>query len=415
MRSWAHPHVPSLPGQAPEPVIFDSATRSLRPVGAAQRARLYICGITPYDATHLGHAATYVTFDLLNRALRDAGHEVDYCENVTDIDDPLLERADRDGIDWRDLAAFEITRFCDDMAALRVLPPRDFIGVIESMPQIAGDIAELCRAGVAYTLPVATEGVTGPDVYLDLSRLNSFGDVSGWTRAQMLAVSAERGGDPDRPGKRDALDPLLWRAARPGEPSWETDGLPAGRPGWHIECTTIATTHLGPRFDVQAGGIDLVFPHHEMSAVQAEALHGPDSFARLYLHQEMVGLDGHKMSKSRGNLVLVSRLRRQGVEPTAIRLVLLDRHYRRPWDWHDELLGDAQRRLDAWRAAVPTASVPDATALLAAIRDRLADDLDSPGALRAVDAWADGRTVGEPGEGGPLLADALDACLGIRL
>jgi len=315
---------------------------------------MYVCGITPYDATHLGHAATYVTFDLLGRALRDAGHEVRYVQNVTDVDEPLLERATRDGVEWTALAERGIALFREDMAALAVIAPDHYVGAVEGVPSVVKAVSDLLTEGTAYLVDVPEgEGQPGAgDVYFDLSRAPGFGSVSSWDRDQMMAVSAERGGDPDRAGKRDPLDPLLWRAARAGEPSWPGGDLGEGRPGWHMECTTIALDYLGMPFDIQGGGTDLIFPHHEMSAIQACGITGIAPFARTYVHQAMVGLEGEKMSKSKGNLVLVSALRRSGVDPMAIRLALLSRHYRVPWDWTDEVLIEAQRRLETWRAAL---------------------------------------------------------------
>ena len=234
----------------------------------------------------------------------------------------------------------------------------------------------------------------------------------------MMAVYAERGGDPGRAGKRDPLDPLLWRAAREGEPSWPGGELGDGRPGWHIECTTIALDYLGMSFDVQGGGTDLVFPHHEMSAVQASGITGASPFAHAYVHQAMVGLDGEKMSKSRGNLVLVSTLRQAGVDPMAIRLTVLAHHYRTPWDWTDQALAEAQERLSTWRKALSGNGGPPAEATIARIRECLANDLDAPGALAAVDDWAAASLAagGDTELGAPgLVGRALDAILGVRL
>ena len=449
MRSWAAPDVPDLRrvhGNGIEPVITDSRTSSRQPVGAEQTARLYICGITPYDATHMGHAATYVMFDLLHRVLLDAGHDVVYCENVTDVDDPLLERADRDNVKWQALAVRETDLFRADMAALRVLPPNYFIGVAEYVGPIGAAVARLLSSGAAYGVPV-TDGTatyaSATDIYLDLTQQPGFGSTSGWSEEQMTTVFADRGGDPEREGKRTPFDPLLWRAARALEPAWFVDGIGSGRPGWHIECTSIALDHLGPRFDVQAGGVDLVFPHHEMSAVQADALYGSDSFARLYLHQAMVGLNGEKMSKSKGNLVFVSKLRYDLVDPMAIRLALLAHHYAAPWDWTDEVLAEAQARLARWRAGVPSLAPAVQTALVARLRERLADDLDSPGALAAIDSAiaevqpeeaseaqagmpvtvsdqaldtaADRTSSQVPGQTSNQAADAIDALLGVEL
>jgi L-cysteine:1D-myo-inositol 2-amino-2-deoxy-alpha-D-glucopyranoside ligase len=376
---------------------------------------MYVCGITPYDATHLGHAATYVTFDVLGRALRDAGHQVEYVQNITDVDDPLIERAERDGLHWEHLATAEVALFREDMTDLGIIPPDHYIGVVESIRPIAAAVGEMLDRGVAYR--VSTPGAAGDDIYFDLSTEPGFGSVSNWTREQMMAVFADRGGDPERPGKRDALDPLLWRAARDGEPWWENERLGAGRPGWHIECSCIALEFLGMAFDIQGGGSDLIFPHHEMSAAQAVALTGKRPFARTYVHQAMVGLDGEKMSKSKGNLVLVSKLRADGVDPMAIRLALLAQHYRTDWEWTDDCLVRAERRLATWRSALSVNAGPGADATLARVRELLADDLDTPGALAAVDRWAHecltrgGTDIAAPG----IVARMLDALLGVRV
>jgi L-cysteine:1D-myo-inositol 2-amino-2-deoxy-alpha-D-glucopyranoside ligase len=407
MQSWPATAVPALPATAERrPVrVHDSSSGGPVEVGGTDgRARLYVCGITPYDATHLGHAATYLAFDTLVRTWLDAGLAVDYAQNVTDIDDPLLERAERDGRDWREVAARETQLFREDMTALRVLPPAHYVGAVEAMDDIAGAVVRLRDAGLTYD-------VDG-DVYFSVDAAPRFGVVSGLDRPAMTALFGQRGGDPDRPGKKDPLDALLWRAARPGEPSWDSP-LGPGRPGWHVECAAIALDRLGPAIDVQGGGSDLVFPHHEHSALEAEQLSGSAPFARAYVHAGMVGLDGEKMSKSLGNLVFVSRLREQGVDPRALRLALLDHHYRADVEWTDAVLARGQARLDRWRAAVDRPSGPDGQALLATVRAALADDLDAPRALAAVDAWAaaDGADAGAPA----LARDTVDALLGVDL
>jgi len=322
------------------------------------------------------------------------------------------------------LAEMEIALFREDMTALAVIAPDHYIGAVEGVPSVVKAVTDLLSTGAAYRVAVPEgEGVAGAsDIYFELSAAQDFGSVSSWDRDQMMAVFAERGGDPLRQGKHDALDPMLWRAAREGEPSWPGGELGEGRPGWHIECTTIALDYLGMAFDVQGGGTDLVFPHHEMSAIQACALTGESPFARAYVHQAMVGLDGEKMSKSQGNLVLVSTLRRSGVDPMAIRLTLLAHHYRTPWEWTDQVLVDAQTRLTTWRAGLSGNGGPPADATIVRIRECLANDLDTPGALSAVDEWVneslepgrtdrDGFELGAPG----LVGRALDALLGIRL
>jgi L-cysteine:1D-myo-inositol 2-amino-2-deoxy-alpha-D-glucopyranoside ligase len=373
---------------------------------------MYVCGITPYDATHLGHAATMITFDVINRVWRDNGLAVTYVQNVTDIDDPLLERATRDGEDWIVLAMRETALFREDMEALRILPPEHYVGAVESIPAIADEVINLLDAGIAYRLDDGSA-----DVYFDVSKDATFGYESNLTRPEMIALFAERGGDPERAGKRDALDPLLWRGARDGEPAWEGGILGPGRPGWHIECATIALALLGPRIGVQGGGNDLLFPHHEMSAAHAEALTGEAPFAKHYVHAGMIGLHGEKMSKSRGNLVFVSRMRADHVESMAVRLALLADHYRDDRQWTDDLLKTAEQRLSRWREAVALPAGPAGTETLAAIRDRLADDLDTGGALAAVDDWVEATLGGDrtDGDAPALIAAAVDALLGIAL
>jgi L-cysteine:1D-myo-inositol 2-amino-2-deoxy-alpha-D-glucopyranoside ligase len=236
------------------------------------------------------------------------------------------------------------------------------------------------------------------DVYFDVYSDPSFGSVSGLDPALREKIFAERGGDPDRPGKRHPLDCLLWLAARPGEPSWQTS-LGAGRPGWHIECAAIALEYLGSGIDVQGGGSDLVFPHHEMGAAEAQVVTGERPFAKIYAHAGMVALDGEKMSKSKGNLVFVSKLRAAGHDPMAIRLAILAHHYREDWEWYPGDLEAAEQRLARWRAAVSRPDAPSADALLVKLRTRLADDLDTPGALAAVDAWVDFVLTGSAPDG----------------
>jgi L-cysteine:1D-myo-inositol 2-amino-2-deoxy-alpha-D-glucopyranoside ligase len=373
---------------------------------------MYVCGITPYDATHLGHAATMITFDLVQRMWRDAGLTVRYVQNVTDIDDPLLERAERDGEDWKVLAMRETALFREDMEALRIIPPAHYVGAVESIPEIADRVQELLKDGAAYRLDDGSG-----DVYFDVAAAPAFGYESNLSREQMLEIFPERGGDPDRAGKRDPLDPLLWRGARDGEPSWPGGELGAGRPGWHIECTVIALNLLGDRLDVQGGGNDLIFPHHECSAAHAERLTGEAPFADHYVHAGMIGLDGEKMSKSKGNLVFVSRLRADRVDPMAVRLGLISGHYRDDRAWTDEVLDAAHRRLDRWRRAAIAPSGPSGAAFLAGVRERLGDDLDTPGALALADGWAAAALAGtgDDPQAPALFATTVDALLGIRL
>ncbi|PYE20945.1 cysteinyl-tRNA synthetase [Williamsia limnetica] len=412
MQSWSDTVVPSVPGRGPALRLFDTSDQQVRPVVPGATATMYVCGITPYDATHLGHAATYLAFDLVNRIWRDLGHDVHYVQNITDVDDPLFERADRDGIDWVDLGQREIQLFREDMAALRVLPPRDYIGAVESVDEVVEVVGKLVASGAAYIVDDAEH----PDIYFRTDATEQFGYESGYDLPTMQKFFAERGGDPDRPGKRDPLDALVWRAARDGEPSWDSPHGP-GRPGWHIECAAIALNRIGSGFDVQGGGSDLIFPHHEFSAAHAEALTGDRRFAKHYVHTGMIGLDGEKMSKSRGNLVFVSKLRAAQVDPAAIRLGLFAGHYRQDRAWTDDVLDDAVNRLARWRRAATNDSGPASAPTIERLRQHLADDLDTPKAIAAIDAWAAdvhdglGSDTAAPGE----IAAAVDALLGVPL
>ncbi|RLY95043.1 cysteine--1-D-myo-inosityl 2-amino-2-deoxy-alpha-D-glucopyranoside ligase [Kocuria tytonicola] len=438
MKSWTSRPVPPLPGAAAAPRVFDTSTGEPEELAARDgRAGLYVCGITPYDATHMGHAATYVTFDLLQRVWRDAGFAVDYVQNVTDVDDPLLERANATGVDWRELAESQTELFRTDMAALNVLPPDHYVGATEAVEWIVPAVERLVERGLAYRVPAGTgqDGEPAPagDVYFDVGaagRLRTE-DPDAWVvggtcrlegdRDGMLPLFTDHGGDPDRTGKRNPLDPLLWRVERPGEPAWDGASLGAGRPGWHIECSVIALRHLPQPFTVQGGGSDLAFPHHDMGAGHSYALSGTP-MAEHFVHTAMVGLDGEKMSKSKGNLVLVSTLRRAGVDPAAIRLAILSNHYRTDWFWTEDLLEQSQRRLATWREAAAKPETAGADAMLEAVRAALAEDLNAPAALIAVDAWA-ARNLGGAATRGTaasaqdteLARSTVEALLGIVL
>ncbi|MDP7701551.1 MULTISPECIES: cysteine--1-D-myo-inosityl 2-amino-2-deoxy-alpha-D-glucopyranoside ligase [unclassified Mycobacterium] len=411
MRSWSPPPVPALPGRGPELRLYDTADRQIRPVSAGGTATMYVCGITPYDATHLGHAATYLTFDLIHRLWLDLGHEVRYVQNVTDVDDPLFERAERDGVDWRELADQEVALFREDMTALRVLPPQEYVGATEAIPEMVELVEKMVASGAAYVI----EGEY-PDVYYRADATLQFGYESGYDRETMLNLFEQRGGDPHRPGKTDGLDALLWRVNRPGEPSWPSPFGP-GRPGWHVECAAIAMSRIGSEIDIQGGGSDLIFPHHEFTAAHAECVSGERRFARHYVHAGMIGWDGHKMSKSRGNLVLVSQLRAQGVDPSAVRLGLLAGHYRADRSWSLQVLEEARTRLHRWRTATSLPAAPDAVDVLGRVRRYLADDLDTPKALAALDGWVtDALEYGGHDESAPaLVAATVDALLGVGL
>jgi L-cysteine:1D-myo-inositol 2-amino-2-deoxy-alpha-D-glucopyranoside ligase len=368
------------PDHAAEPMrLYDTARRAVVPFEPDEVVTMYTCGITPYDATHFGHAATYLTYDVLQRRLRDRGHDTKCVRNITDVDDSILQKAREIGVHYLDLAAGEIARFDDDLAALGLLPVWSEPRATSAIPDIRGFIGMVLDRGHAYQ--------AGGAVYFDVSSWDRFGEISHLSREEMLVLAAERGGNPDDPNKRDPLDFILWQPSAPDEPSWESLWGP-GRPGWHIECSALALRELGTTIDLHGGGGDLIFPHHECESAQSEAATG-EPFVRHWMHQAMVRMDGEKMSKSLGNLVFVSELRKEW-DPRVIRLVALAHHYRTPWEWNDTLLPTAADRLATWTAA------GEGDAGLAEARAALDDDLDTPTALAAIDAAAGaGRGVSE--------------------
>ncbi|MGD0742585.1 MAG: cysteine--tRNA ligase [Acidimicrobiales bacterium] len=358
--------------------LYETARREVVPFDPGRVVTMYTCGITPYDAAHLGHAATYLTYDVLQRRLRDLGHETRCVRNVTDVDDDILAKARSLGVHYLDLAAEETARFDQQMRALGILPSFAEPRATSAIPDILGFIGMVLETGHAYR--------SGSAVYFDVSSFPRFGRVSGLSRDEMLALAAERGGNVDDPEKRDPLDFVLWQPSLPDEPAWDSLWGP-GRPGWHIECSALAMRELGLTIDLHGGGSDLIFPHHECEAAQSEAATG-EIFVRHWMHVGMIRLGGEKMAKSRGNLVFVGDLLTTH-EPAALRLALLAHHYRTELDWEERLLEEATVRLNAWRRAGPGDGALDA------VRARLDDDLDTPGALRAIDEAAQARGVSE--------------------
>ncbi|CAB4940282.1 unannotated protein [freshwater metagenome] len=413
MKSWATVDLPPIAERFsfPHLNLFDTQSEEIRPLPERDIYRMYVCGITPYDATHLGHAATYLTFDLINRYLLASGKEVRYVQNITDIDDPLLERATRDGIDWRDLAHSQIELFRSDMTDLHVIPPQSYIGAVDSIDLVIKAIQELQKRDCIYE-------VDG-DLYFSPSSDSEFGNRSHFSRAKMLEIFAERGGDPARAGKRDPLDCLVWLKQRPNEPGWPSP-FGTGRPGWHIECSAIALEYVQPdakaktSIDIQGGGSDLIFPHHDMGAAQGALLQGKP-FADFYVHGGMIGLDGEKMSKSKGNLVFVSKLIASGFDPSAIRIALMQENYRSDRMWVAEKIDAAQRFLDHLRLLLSRPEVAPTDSVIVEIIQAISANLDTPAALSALEKWCveteDNATGGNPGE----LSRALDALLGIAL
>ena len=413
MKSWNEVETPSIDSSISFPALnlTNSASGKKESIGRKQLYRMYVCGITPYDATHLGHAATYLTFDLINRYLTASGSEVRYVQNITDIDDPLLERANRDGVDWTDLAHQQIDLFRSDMINLRVIPPAHYIGAVDAIPLVTDAIEKLSSKDSIYSVE--------HDLYFKVHADVQFGQRSHLSQEKMMEIFAERGGDPTRVGKIDPLDCLVWMSQRPNEPGWPSP-FGTGRPGWHIECTAIAIKYLEPSpseealIDIQGGGSDLIFPHHEMCAAQAQILTGKP-LASTYVHAGMIGLDGEKMSKSKGNLVFVSKLVAAGRDPMAIRWALMKDHYRQDRMWTDELLVAAESELIALRSCLAQDDVAPTSDLIEKIVDALSDDLNTKGVISVLNTWVERTQSGDTGGDAQSLVRALDALLGIKL
>jgi L-cysteine:1D-myo-inositol 2-amino-2-deoxy-alpha-D-glucopyranoside ligase len=356
--------------------LYDSARQGVFNLDAGPIVTMYSCGITPYDSAHLGHAFVYLSFDVLQRRLRDAGHETRCVRNVTDVDDDMLRKARELGVNYLDLAAQEMAKFDHDMALINLLPVYGEPRATGAIPEILTLIGQTFDLGLAYEVDGA--------VFFEVSKFPRFGQVSHLSRETMIKLAGEHGGNPDDPRKRDPLDFVLWQPSLEDEPAWESR-WGAGRPGWHIECSALALRDLGETLDVHGGGRDLAFPHHECEAAQSESVTGA-LFVKHWMHVGLVGLDGTKMSKSLGNLVFISQLV-QRAEPTAVRLALLGEHYRGDWEWRDELLARAQSRLATWRSTI---TATRACSALEDVRAALDDDLDCPSALGVIDDAAQG-------------------------
>ena len=413
MNSWPSPTFSTLSEGSSLPTLQLTNTKSNRveALPIKNLYRMYVCGITPYDATHLGHAATYLTFDLINRYLQATGAKVSYVQNITDIDDPLLERAQRDGQDWQELATSQIDLFRGDMVDLRILPPQHYIGAVESIDLVSASITELIATNTIYQID--------KDYYFRNYSSSEFGQLSHLDKSEMAEIFSQRGGNPTLVGKEDPLDCLVWMSQRPGEPGWDSvHGI--GRPGWHIECTAIALKYLQPDsseascIDIQGGGSDLIFPHHEMCASQARVLTGKE-LASTYVHSAMIGLDGEKMSKSKGNLVFVSKLLSSGTDAMVIRYALLSGRYSQDRMWSDALLEKATRQVKNIRAALSREIVAETQSTIREMIACISQDLDTPGALKALGTWVSnterGGSGGSPGE----MSRVLDSLLGLAL
>jgi L-cysteine:1D-myo-inositol 2-amino-2-deoxy-alpha-D-glucopyranoside ligase len=353
--------------------LYDTARREIVPFTPDETVLMYTCGITPYDATHLGHASTFLVYDILQRRLIDLGHTVRCVRNVTDVDDPLFAKARELGVHYLDLAAGEEARFNRDMDALNVLPVYSTPRASSAISDIRGFIGMVLDRGFAYA--------AGGSVYFDVTKFPSFGDVSHYSHEQMIEFARQRGGNVDDPHKRNPLDFVLWHPSAEDEPSWDAQ-WGAGRPGWHIECSALALRELGTTIDLHGGGSDLIFPHHECERAQSEAATG-EIFVKHWMHVAMVFKDGEKMSKSLGNLVFVDALRTEW-DPRSIRLGIIEHHYRNEWEWDETLMPRNHDRLVSWKASIGG----QASSLLEEVRACLDDDLDTPGALAAIDRAA---------------------------
>jgi L-cysteine:1D-myo-inositol 2-amino-2-deoxy-alpha-D-glucopyranoside ligase len=406
MKSWPGVPLPQLREFDGTLHLYSTAAERVIELPKKDFYQMYVCGITPYDATHLGHAATYLTFDLIHRFWKSSGAVVNYIQNITDIDDPLLERANRDGVDWKILATSQIDLFRGDMTALRILPPNHYEGAVDAIPDVIKAIEVLDSKNSVYNVE--------NDKYFEVHKDSKFGSESHFPENRMLEIFAERGGDPSRNGKRDPLDALLWLHHRPGEPSWSSP-FGEGRPGWHIECAAIALKFAKENgefiLDIQGGGSDLIFPHHEMSASQVRLLTNKE-FARAYVHAGLIGLDGEKMSKSKGNLLFVSKMIASGIDPMVIRWALLKRHYRSDYMWLRNETEIAEKEFKNLILSLSKDEVPPTDGLIREIRVALSNDLDSPRAISAINQWTNAEGTGGNAEE---LREAIDALLGIAL
>ena len=407
MNPWPKPHIAPLSGLSFPNLKLMNSKKVMTTIEPATPFKIYVCGITPYDATHLGHAATYVAFDLINRYQHLAGNRLDFVENITDIDDPLLVRAKRDSIDWKVLAENQIDLFLTDMTALRVIPPNNLVTVTSSMKIIEDFITLLDQRGFLYQIE--------NDHYFSVE---SFLEEMPFSIDEAIKIFSERGGDPKRAGKRHPLDPVVWMAHQGDDPSWESKfGL--GRPGWHVECTAIAVHYLDsanvdPIIQIQGGGSDLIFPHHYMSEQIVRAAYGR-GFANNYVHSAMIHLDGEKMSKSKGNLVFVSKLLSQGIDPMVIRWALLSGHYQQDRSWSDELLQKSTSEVSLLRSALAQSEVAETKELIQSIISDLANNLDTPAALNRLIAWAKSSQSSPKVNESGLVSRGIDSLLGLAL
>lgn len=365
--------------------LYNSLTRQkeLFKLLENKKVKMYVCGITPYDTTHLGHAFTYMSFDVLIRYLQFKGYEVEYTQNVTDIDDDILKRAKQEDRDWQELGQYWTKRFQTDMKKLNILTPTHYVKATSSIETIINIVQTLEENGIAYE----KKG----NVYFHVPTFQSYGKLSHLAEQQMLLLSRERGANPDDPLKKHPLDFILWQKSKIGEPSWQSP-WGKGRPGWHIECSAMIHDTLGEQIDIHGGGRDLIYPHHESEIAQSESFTGKNPFAQYWMHTAMVLCEGEKMSKSLGNLVMVSDLLKK-YSANAIRYVLLSHHYRQPWQYEEEELDQAEVKLTNIKNALEgTTSLPSKLTkplYLKPFITLLDDDMQTPKALELIDDLAE--------------------------
>jgi L-cysteine:1D-myo-inositol 2-amino-2-deoxy-alpha-D-glucopyranoside ligase len=383
--------------------LYDTAQRKVIPFEPGPTVRMYVCGITPYDSTHLGHAATYLTYDLLVRRLQDLGHTVRMVRNITDVDDSILPKARELGIPYLDLADREMERFHADMESLDMLEPAAEPRATEAVPQIVDLVGRLLDSGHAY--------LTAGTVYFDISTFPEFGKLSHYPAERMIKLAEARGGRPEDPHRRHPLDFVLWQPSLVDEPAWRAP-FGVGRPGWHIECSAMAMHEHGETLDLHGGGTDLIFPHHECEIAQSEALTG-EPFARHWMHSAMVNYEGEKMSKSLGNLVFVSDLREK-CDPRAIRLALMRHHYRSGFEWYDTDIEEGTALLHRLLAAAERETGPDPRPFAERVRAALDNDLDAPRALEALDDFASAMLSGGDDTSAPAVFRATADLLGLN-
>ena len=357
--------------------IYDTARKKIVPFEPNKDVSIYVCGITPYDATHLGHAFTYLTFDVLTRRLEDLGHTVHMVRNVTDVDDSILTKARELKVNYLELAKIEMAKFHDDLKALNIRAAISEPTATGSIKEIISLIKHLQINGHTYTV----DGKT----FFDTSTFPNFGKMCGYNEKTMTELAAERGGNPDDPQQRQPLDFVLWQASKKDEPCWESP-FGTGRPGWHIECSAMSMESHGPTIDLHGGGNDLIFPHHECEIAQSESVTGK-TFVRHWMHVGMVSYQGTKMSKSLGNLVFINELRNFH-DPRAIKLALMAHHYRSGFEWFDKEIDAATNRLNRLLTAKQSPYGPNPEPTLIAVRNYLDNDLDIPAALNSLDSLA---------------------------